>query len=510
MNAGADPGTRTGNLNSPGHLPGNGNGELCARVLRLCDATEPMLPPGPAVDAVAAVRQRLGERTLRIAVGGRMNAGKSTLVNALLGRRLAATAATECTMLVAWFRRGVQNRVEVRRADGRVYHVPSAPGGGIPRDPARLGSPREEIEEIVVEVTDSLGADDYTLVDTPGMDTLSGLDEVAMRALAQADALLYVMPHPGAGDAEALQALRMKADARMTALNVVGVLSRVDELGSGVGDPWPGARRVAATYTRRLTGMVTEVVPVAGLLAQTAMGDEFTERDTALVRRLAASDSVALDRALYSPDDFLRWADGPLSADQRQRVFTLLGRYGIATAVAAVSSGVPGTRALLGELRRASGIDPLLDHMGRRFVYAADRLRAAAALGVLETGAAAGQAPPAAWPGLDALRAGIDAVRRHPLMRQQELATALADLAGERLALSEPDVASLVALATGATAPACLGLAPGSTPAALSAAAAEQAAHWRRLEFTAPSRPAQRHARTARELCEAFVFDARH
>lgn len=486
-------------------------GELCGRVLRLCESAQPLLPPGPTADAVAAVRERLGERTLRIAVGGRMNAGKSTLVNALLGRRLAATAATECTMLVAWFRRGVQNRVEVRRTDGRVYHVGGAPGGGIPRDPALLKSPREEIEEIVVEVTDSLGADDYVLVDTPGMDTLSGLDDVAMRALGQADALLYVMPHPGAGDAEALQALRMKADARMTALNVVGVLSRIDELGSGVGDPWPGARRLAATYTRRLTGMVTEVVPVAGLLAQTALGDDFTERDAMLVRRLADADPAELDRALYSPDDFLRWENGPLSADQRRRVFELLGRYGIATAVAAVARGTTGARALLDELRRASGIDPLLDHIGRRFVDAADRLRASAALGALESAAAQGVAAAqggAAQGAVDELRAGIAAIRRHPMMRQQELAGALADLAGGRLDLPQPDRAALIALATGSSAAACLTLPPEARPAAVAAAAAEQAARWRRLESTAPSRPARTHARTARELCEAFLFDS--
>jgi hypothetical protein len=268
---------------------------------------------------------------------------------------------------------------------------------------------------------------------------------------------------------------------------------------------------VAATYTRRLTGVVTEVVPVAGLLAQTALGDEFTERDTALVRQLAAVEPAALDRALYSPDDFLRWADGPLSADQRQRVFALLGRYGITVAVAAASGGATGTSALLGELRRASGIDPLLDHLRRRFVDAADRLRAATALGALDAAAAdhGPQLPPAPRAAMAELRAGVAGVRRHPLMRQQDLAPALADLAGGRLVLAERDAAALVALATGTTTLACLALDPGTPPATAADAAAAQAAHWRRLEFTAASRPLQRHARTAREVCEAFLFDTR-
>ncbi|MFD4869385.1 GTPase [Streptomyces sp. NPDC058412] len=501
-------------------------GELCGRVDALCGAAAPYLPPdAPVASVLAAVRLRLAEPGLRIAVGGRMNAGKSTLVNALLGRRLAATGATECTTLVAWFRGGVQNRLEVRRTDGRRYHVPGRPGGGVPRDLTLLGSTREEIEEIVVETA---GGQDphrpWTLVDTPGMDTLSGLDGIALRALGAADALLYVMPHPGAGDAEALEALRRQAHDRMTALNVVGVLSRIDELGDGTGDPWPRARRVAATYTARLTGLLSGVVPVAGLLAQTALGEEFTEADAALLRRLVTAPREDLDKALYSPQEFLHWPDGPLDMPGRARVLDLLGCYGISAAVDAVPTlAGPGARPLLAALREASGIDALVDEIRQRFVAAADRLRAAAALGLLDEAArtALGDVAlaPAARRALDALRAGVAALRRHPLLRQTELAPALADFAAGRLRLSGPDTEALLRLATGTTTAACLGLpepAPGTTMSGSASAsasahaartAAEAAARWRQLE-SGPSRVLQRHARTARELCEELYFRA--
>ncbi|MGW2545529.1 GTPase [Kitasatospora sp. NPDC001574] len=95
--------------------------ELAPLVGEFCADLAAGLPPGPAVGAVRAVRERLDERTLQIAVGGRMNAGKSTLVNALLGRRLAASAATECTTVVAWFRPGPLNRIQVRRLDGTSH-----------------------------------------------------------------------------------------------------------------------------------------------------------------------------------------------------------------------------------------------------------------------------------------------------------------------------------------------------------------------------------------------------
>ncbi|GAB7105066.1 50S ribosome-binding GTPase [Streptomyces phaeofaciens JCM 4814] len=496
-------------------------GELCTAVARLVGTALAALPPGTApgpepgsvVGALEAVRDRLAEGRLRIAVGGRMNAGKSTLVNALLGQRLAATDATECTTVVAWFRRGVQNKVRVRRLDGRAYDVPAHPGGGIPRDPGRLGSPPEEIAELLVDITSSELTRRHILIDTPGMDTLSGLDDVALRALAQADALLYVMPHPGAGDAEALQSLRRQAGPRMTAMNVLGVLSRIDELGTGTGPPWPRARRVAATYATRLTGMVSHIVPVVGLLAQTAGGDEFTEDDTALLRRLTEVPRESLEEALYSPEEFAEWADGPLDKAGRLRLLDLLGAYGIALAVDLLTGAdggpaVRGTGALLDRLRAASGLDALVREIQARFVSAADRLRAASALQALDDLALAvpgATADPAVRDTLAALRSDVAALRRHPLLRQTELGSALAELASGTLSLGDADAAALVALATGTDAAACLRLPPDAPAHDIARTAAEAAAGWRVREASGP-RPLRRHARTARELCEEFHF----
>ncbi|MFI7355844.1 hypothetical protein ACIBTP_18055 [Streptomyces avidinii] len=259
-------------------------------------------------------------------------------------------------------------------------------------------------------------------------------------------------------------------------------------------------------------------MPVAGLLAQTALGEEFTEADAALLGRLASAPRDDLGRALYPPQEFLHWPDGPLDAPERTRVLDLLGRYGIGAAVDAVPAlAGPGARPLLAALREASGIDALLDEIRQRFVAAADRLRAAAALGLLDEAARTALADdaldPAARRALDGLRAGVAALRCHPLLRQTELAPALADFAAGRLRLSGPDTEALLRLATGTTTAACLGLpepAPGTTASAsvhAARTAAEAAARWRQLE-SAPSRVLQRHARTARELCEELYFRA--
>ncbi|MFD9061896.1 dynamin family protein [Kitasatospora purpeofusca] len=480
------------------------SGELAPLVAGFTAELERLLPPGPPAAAGRAARERLAGHTLRIAVGGRMNAGKSTLVNALLGRRLAASAATECTTVVAWFRPGPLNRIQVRHRDGTAHWRP----GGLPRDPRDLGLPAEQIAEVVVEAAGLRPVGGCELVDTPGLDSLSGLDGPALDALARVDAMIYVMPHPGAGDAEALGALRAQADGRMTALNAVGVLSRIDLLGEGHGDPWPRARQVAATNAGRLAGLVDEVLPVVGLLAQTALGEDFTEPDAALVRRLVDAPAGELRRARYSGRRFLDWDTGPLTRAERERLLGLLGVYGIDTALAAArryrAEGRPiGAAALLTEFRAASGIAAVVEQVRRRFVDSADVLRAAAALGAVEAALGAGEDLPADL--LRQARARIGELRRHPELRRHELARALAAVAGRRLELDQDTAEALIALATGRTPAARLRLPEDTAPAELRRAAARAARDWRRLE-DGPLRDVGRYARIARELCEGLYF----
>src|SRR5262249_30556133 len=71
-------------------------------------------------DRLRRVRDRLGE-PLRVAIVGRVKAGKSTLLNALVGEELAPTDAGECTRVVTWY------------VDGPSYKATLHPRVGEPR-----------------------------------------------------------------------------------------------------------------------------------------------------------------------------------------------------------------------------------------------------------------------------------------------------------------------------------------------------------------------------------------
>ena len=111
-------------------------GPLSARVAGLCQEVGHRLG-GPTQGQVFDVRRRLSE-PLRVAIAGRLKSGKSTLVNALIGRRVAPTEVGECTRIVTQFRYGTADRVDVdsvkpmrqaRRADVKADSAACLPGG---------------------------------------------------------------------------------------------------------------------------------------------------------------------------------------------------------------------------------------------------------------------------------------------------------------------------------------------------------------------------------------------
>src|SRR5262249_10912129 len=115
----------------------------------------------PAIEAVAD--RACGP--LVVAVAGRVNAGKSTLVNAVLRRSVAPTAITECTSMVARFVEAHAERVVVCRTDGSEHSVSLGDDRALP---TTVGTPPDLVDHLDVELATS-ALRDVVLVDTPGL-----------------------------------------------------------------------------------------------------------------------------------------------------------------------------------------------------------------------------------------------------------------------------------------------------------------------------------------------------
>src|SRR5690606_12544585 len=122
---------------------------------------------------------RIGARLnepIRVALAGTLKAGKSTLVNALVGESIAPTDATEATRIVTWFRHGPTPRVTANHRGGRRSNVP------IIRDRADPGQRGLSFDFASLDPDDVVDLDvewpaaeliDATIIDTPGTSSLS-------------------------------------------------------------------------------------------------------------------------------------------------------------------------------------------------------------------------------------------------------------------------------------------------------------------------------------------------
>ncbi|TDV47786.1 dynamin family protein [Actinophytocola oryzae] len=344
-------------------------------------------------EALRAQLDRLDE-PLRVAIAGKVKAGKSTLLNGLVGELIAPTDAGECTRVVTWYR------------DGPTPRVVSYPDSGPPEPLAvhrsaeglsvRLrGVPAERLRRLVVDWP-SQSLRDMTLIDTPGIASTSTATSRRTLTLltpeedgpAEADAVVYLMRHLHVADAEFLESFRDQGVARASAVNTIAVVSRADEVGGGRVDAMLSARRIARRYrtSPALRGLCQTVLPVAGLLAAT--GKTLRQHEFATLAALAGSPREEMDDVLLSTSRFLRSSRVPalaaLSTEDRHALLGRFGLYGLRLSMMHVRQGCHDAGALAAELLRGSGIAELREVLHARFTERRDLLKARTGLLAVE------------------------------------------------------------------------------------------------------------------------------
>ena len=388
--------------------------------------------------ALAAVGDRLSG-PLRIAIAGKVKAGKSTLLNALVGEELAPTDASECTRLVTWYQDGLSYRVQMEDSEGgftpldftRREHQAldiALPDRGDPPRSLRVTWPSQALRRV-------------TLIDTPGIGSAtSGNSEATIDFLnpnrplpTQADAVIYLMNHVHGDDVRFLEAFHDQEVSQATPTTTVGILSRADEIGGGRQDALASAEKVAARYRTddRIRSLCFTVLPVAGLLAQSSTN--LRQRDYDALARLAANPTDVVQDALLSADRLRSTHHVGLSAPERESLLDRFGMFGIRIGAQLIRRGlVRDAGQLSSVLRRQSGIDDLAALIDEHFIGRAQLLRARSAVVLLEALVASQPAAlsrPIAL-GLDQLYASA-----HPLAELR----ALTALRNPRLALDADD-----------------------------------------------------------------------
>jgi hypothetical protein len=275
-----------------------------------------------------------------LAVFGYMKTGKSTLINALIGKPLAITGTDEATATLNWIVYGDENQEKDFLIHWKDRHPEAMPVAALKQWAGKSPEVLERIGQIthlqLFARSDLIK--DINIVDTPGVGTVAQAHTNTANSIIskeegkKADALLYVFPPVAkATDIENLKKFQQPGG---DPYNSIGVLHLWDGL-EGL-DPFAEAVRKAKTlHTGRLNDMkihdgledlVCDIIPVSAPLALAARcaTDEFFSQLIDLVKKGYSSDWL-LAPELWDEDADRRFAR-KLYSEMPWVSFTLLVR----------------------------------------------------------------------------------------------------------------------------------------------------------------------------------------
>lgn len=382
---------------------------------------------------------------LRVALVGNSNAGKSTMVNALVGHKVAPTDQLPCTRFVAWYSHAEREdwamvRLLNENRQIRIDWPPSA---------ERLTNEVTEaaIDDIRVYRRDTRRLRWLTVIDTPGQNdpnksavarTTRLLNEHAI------DAVIFMLDGKVFDKeehrvfSEIRHALTRDAIGRMELVpaNTVIVLNRVDYTHSA--DPFGGAAKIMRQHAAEFRELATTVIPMIGRLAEAAA--VLTEDDYATLRELVG--------AAGSPR--------PDTTESRRHLTTLLGPYGFTFALRQIHGGnVDSAAQLKAKLLDESHIADLDRALDARFAIRKDALKAYTAIRqLLKLSRRSGLRP---------LRPYLLYIQHLPGMHTLDEFKAYELWAGGKVRLPNEFGAAITKLALESALPARLGLGPAAS-----------------------------------------------
>jgi GTP-binding protein EngB required for normal cell division len=217
-------------------------------------------------EQLAALQDRLDAARLRVLVAGEAKRGKSTLVNAMLGRQVLPSGVTPLTAVTTTVRYGDDERAEVRFLDGHDEKHPLAALTDLVTERGNPGN-RRGIAGVTVYLAAPVLAGGVELVDTPGTGSVFEWGtETAYEALRSMDAAVFVLtadPPVSASERDLL------GEVAGLSVRAFAVLNKADHLdAAGLAE--------ALEFTRRVLGEAGHAGTVYPMSARAALrgGDD--------------------------------------------------------------------------------------------------------------------------------------------------------------------------------------------------------------------------------------------
>ncbi|MHB1434040.1 MAG: dynamin family protein, partial [Streptosporangiaceae bacterium] len=217
--------------------------------------------------AITELTGRLAGQRLRVLVAGEAKRGKSTLVNALLGRPVLPVGVTPLTALATTVRHGPADDVTVRTGDGQVRQYPLSALDDLVTERGNPGNERN-LSAVTVSVGAPLLARGVELVDTPGTGSVHSQNTAeADQAITTMDAAIFVLSADPPVSASERDLIARVAGA---SVSMFVVLNKADRLSSAdLAEVLEFTDRVTA----RAAGRPVAIYPVSARAALSGAGD---------------------------------------------------------------------------------------------------------------------------------------------------------------------------------------------------------------------------------------------
>ena len=257
---------------------------------------------------------RIAETPFTLAVVGQMRAGKSSLLNALIGTDLAVVGVNETTATINWFKYGQGDKIQRFNV---IWKDRPAEEFELPEIRRWVGdSPDAAATNWLEFFADTPYLQIANIVDTPGTrsaiqdhtETINDFlatkrDGETWRLGGEADAILYVVP-PVARESDGEMLKEFESTTRLpgsSPYNSMAVVHKWETLDAA--DPHAEAQGKAERIFKAMRGLVSVVMPVSAPLGRAA--EKFDNRFWQCALNLAANTPASvLEDMLLGEEDF--------------------------------------------------------------------------------------------------------------------------------------------------------------------------------------------------------------